>query len=87
MNIFIVNNHPAIAATHLHNRHITKMVLESAQLLSTAHRFLGNDDERLYSKTHVNHPCSIWLSFVHVSMTLILHLTMVQNQSLFMQRL
>ena len=61
MNIFIVDPNPLIAAIHLHNRHCVKMVLESAQLLSTAQRLAGNEDPRIYRKTHVNHPCSIWV--------------------------
>ena len=61
MNIFVVNADPRIAAMHLHNRHITKMVLESAQLLSTVQRLNGNEDPGLYRKTHIKHPCTIWL--------------------------
>lgn len=61
MNIFIVDANPLVAAMHLHNRHITKMTLESAQLLSTAQRLSGNEDTRIYRKTHVNHPCSVWV--------------------------
>ena len=38
------------------------MILESAQMLSTAHRVLDNiTDDRLYNKTHVNHPSSKWV--------------------------
>jgi hypothetical protein len=41
------------------------MILESAQLLSTAHRELdGNswaDDNLLYKTTHKNHPSAIWV--------------------------
>jgi hypothetical protein len=37
------------------------MILESAQMLSTAHRLLDGDiDDRLYKVTHKNHPSSIW---------------------------
>jgi hypothetical protein len=37
------------------------MILESAQLLSTAHRELDNNDNQLlYKSTHKNHPCSKW---------------------------
>lgn len=61
MNIFAVDSHPAIAAIHLHNRHVVKMVLESAQLLSTVHHVLGNNINGIYKKAFINHPCSIWL--------------------------
>ena len=37
------------------------MIIESAQLLSTAHRLTDNDDHRLCAATHQNHPCSVWV--------------------------
>jgi hypothetical protein len=40
INIFFVHNDPFIAAQSLVDRHVVKMILESAQLLSTAHRIL-----------------------------------------------
>ena len=40
INIFYVDSNPLIAAQSLVDRHCVKMILESAQLLSTAHRVL-----------------------------------------------
>lgn len=40
MNIFYVDEDPATAAKCLVDKHVVKMILESAQLLSTAHRIL-----------------------------------------------
>ncbi len=40
MNIFYVDTCPATAAQSLVDKHVVKMILESAQLLSTAHRVL-----------------------------------------------
>jgi len=40
MNIFYLDNNPAKCAEMHVDRHVTKMVLEYAQLLSTAHRVL-----------------------------------------------
>lgn len=40
MNIFAVDHDPFIAAQCLVDRHVVKMILETAQLLSTAHRVL-----------------------------------------------
>lgn len=37
MNIFFLHLHPQIAARAMTNKHVVKMILESAQLLSTAH--------------------------------------------------
>lgn len=38
MNIFMVDKDPVIAAQSLVDKHVVKMILESCQLLSTAHR-------------------------------------------------
>lgn len=40
MNIFYVDRDPIVAAQNLVDRHVVKMILESAQLLSTAHRII-----------------------------------------------
>jgi len=64
MNIFYVHKDPIYAAMCLPDKLVVKMPLESAQMLSTAHRVLSGDDycnERgLYKTAHINHPCSIW---------------------------
>jgi len=41
MNIFYINESPALAAQELCNIHVNKMALETAQMLSTAHRLSG----------------------------------------------
>lgn len=40
MNIFYLHSDPHVAATMAVDKHVVKMILESAQLLSTAHRLL-----------------------------------------------
>ena len=51
MNIFIVDECPIISAKSLCDIHINKMCIESAQMLSTAHRILdGNFETRLSEK-------------------------------------
>lgn len=37
------------------------MILESAQMLCTAHREFGNESDLLYKRTHTNHPSAIWV--------------------------
>ena len=54
MNIFFVNKDPVQAATNLVDRHVIKMILESAQLLSTAHRVLDGRIVEGKSKTGRN---------------------------------
>lgn len=63
MNIFYLDNDPKIAAQYHCDKHVIKMILESGQLLSTAHRVLDPDVsfEDLYKETHVNHPSAIWV--------------------------
>ena len=60
MNIFVLDLDPRKAALYHCDKHVVKMILEYAQLLSTAHRFSGNTDEKLFKVTHINHPCNIW---------------------------
>lgn len=60
MNIFALSRDP-IEAAQLHvDRHVVKMVTESAQLLCTALRECGADSDTLYRSTHRNHPCAVW---------------------------
>ena len=40
MNIFVLDNDPIVAAQSVCNKHVVKMILESGQMLSTAHRVL-----------------------------------------------
>lgn len=82
MNIFYIDSDPRLCAEWAVDSHCVKMILESAQLLSTAHRILDGTeytelsktgrnvkrwrlpddlDRTLYSATHVNHPCAVWV--------------------------
>ena len=62
MNIFVLDYTPAVAAEAHCDKHVVKMVLETAQLLCTCHRICGSEfADELYKPTHVNHPCSKWL--------------------------
>jgi hypothetical protein len=63
VNIFVLNYHPQIAAMDLCDKHLSKMLLESCQLLSTTILLLdpeSHKDLELYRQTHVNHPAAIW---------------------------
>ena len=65
MNIFYVDRDPTTAAQMMCDKHVVKMILESAQMLSTAHRVLdGNeyaDKVGLYKMSHKNHPSTKWV--------------------------
>jgi hypothetical protein len=43
MNIFYLDRDPTVAAQYMVDKHVVKMILESAQLLSTAHRFIDGE--------------------------------------------
>ena len=51
MNIFYVHPEPKICAQHHVDKHVVKMILEYAQLLSTAHRVLDGTESVGLSKT------------------------------------
>ena len=61
MNVFFLDREPVVAAKYHCDRHVVKMIVETAQLLSTACHMVGADDNDLYKKTHVNHPSSVWV--------------------------
>lgn len=45
MNIFYLSNDPIQSAQWMVDKHVVKMILESAQLLSTAHRVLDGTEQ------------------------------------------
>lgn len=51
MNIFILDRDPIIAAQLQCDKHVVKMIVESAQMLSTAHRILDGTMEKRPSKS------------------------------------
>lgn len=59
MNIFVLDYDPVYAAKYHCNKHLIKMILESCQLMSTAHHVLGGGGP--LRQTHTNHPCSKWV--------------------------
>ncbi len=65
MNIFFLDHDPQLAAQFQCNKHVVKMILESAQLLSTVHHLKNKKDikflEKIYMPTHEKHPCTLWL--------------------------
>ena len=72
MNIFVLDTNPETAAQMQCDKHIPKMILESAQMMVSALRRYGVTDEYLvdkgvvtktgtpYKETHKNHPCTRW---------------------------
>ena len=61
MNIFVLDYDQEKAAQYHNDKHIVKMVLEYAQLLSSVHRIHNSPfADNVYRLTHKNHPCAIW---------------------------
>ena len=60
MNIFYLDSNPRLCVRYHCDKHVVKMCLEYAQLLSTAHAVL-DDREIGYKPTHKNHPCAVWV--------------------------
>ena len=64
MNIFVLDNNPYACARYHCDKHVVKMILESAQMICTTHHLLPNPKlkyEIPYKATHTNHPCNRWL--------------------------
>jgi len=61
MNIFFLHSTPRLAAANHADVHVGKMLIESCQLLATAHHYYGEGENVTYKPTHVNHPCAVWV--------------------------
>jgi hypothetical protein len=66
VNIFILSEDPAECARFHNDRHVSKMILECAQILSTAHIMLdGRETAKarvplVERPTHIHHPSAVW---------------------------
>lgn len=58
MNIFVLDEDIVLCARYHLDKHVVKMPLESAQMLSTGVLFHGGVAR--YKTVHKNHPCTIW---------------------------
>lgn len=58
MNIFVLDWDAEICASYHCDKHICKMIIETAQILSSVHWM--NNQEAPYKLTHKNHPCCVW---------------------------
>lgn len=58
MNIFVLDTDTMNCALYHSDRHVVKMVLESAQMLCTV--LHQNGIAAPYRPTHAHHPCTLW---------------------------
>ena len=61
MNIFFLDETPELSAKMLCDKHVPKMLLESAQMLSTAVQRHTGEIEELYKPAYPKHPMTIWV--------------------------
>lgn len=59
MNIFYLDSDPNMCSQMHCDKHVVKMCVEYAQLMSTAHYVLDGN-VNCYKPTHINHPSAIW---------------------------
>ena len=68
MNIFVLDKDPYASARMMCDKHIPKMVVESAQMMASALRRHGATDEDMpltksgtpYKGGYQHHPCTVW---------------------------
>ena len=63
MNIFFIDRCPIKSAQQLCDKHVVKMVLETAQMCSTAmHEWdQAKHMKHVYKSAYVNHPMTVWV--------------------------
>lgn len=60
MNIFYLARDPRVCAQYHCDKHVVKMILETAQILTAVHYHYGNGEGMTYKCTHANHPSTLW---------------------------
>jgi hypothetical protein len=60
MNIFVLDYDIDKCAEYHCDRHIVKMITETAQILSSVYYFTDEEYKAPYKLTHINHPCCVW---------------------------
>jgi len=60
MNVFILDLDVKKSAEYHCDKHVVKMILETAQLLCGVHHVVETQSEIPYRLSHKNHPSAIW---------------------------
>lgn len=61
MNVFILDYDVSRIPELMCDQHVVKMILETAQLLCSAHHIVDPGNTEIpYKLTHKNHPCAVW---------------------------
>lgn len=60
MNIFALHLDPKIAASYHCDKHVVKMIVESAQMISTIFEKYNGYEKWMYKPCFPHHPCTLW---------------------------
>jgi|WetSurMetagenome_2_1015567.scaffolds.fasta_scaffold80519_4 hypothetical protein len=60
MNIFVLDLDVKKCAQYHCNKHIVKMITETAQILCSTYYYTKESDKSPYKLAHKNHPCTKW---------------------------
>ena len=74
MNIFYLDTRPRISAQYHCDKHVVKMILESAQMICTVANELTGKQVAPYKSTHKNHPCVKWMQEDYINFSYVLNL-------------
>lgn len=78
MNIFILDKEPNKCAKYHCDKHVIKMLLEAAQMLSTVAWHYGYNTS--YKPTHFQHPCTQWVAAATANWDWLVKLTAALNK-------
>lgn len=82
MNIFVLDKDPKIAAVMLSDQHVSKMILESAQMLSAVAVRWGHP--YIYKPAYTKHPCTLWAGNSYANwLWLIKHALAMEEEKLY----
>tara|TARA_R100000406_G_scaffold96190_1_gene93141 strand:- start:6918 stop:7448 length:531 start_codon:yes stop_codon:yes gene_type:complete len=83
MNIFVLDENPIVAAEMHCDKHVPKLIVETAQMMASALRRHGATDEVMpiaqtsgkpYKGGYHNHPCTIFVGDTHMNYLWTAHL-------------
>ncbi|MGB1361154.1 MAG: hypothetical protein ACPG8V_03455 [Alphaproteobacteria bacterium] len=89
MNIFFLDTNIKKSIKAHCDKHVVKMILEYAQILSTSHIIVDGDNclirDNIYKPTHKNHPCVVWTTS-HISHYNIVYNMLIESISEYTYR-
>ena len=74
MNIFFLDKTPEKSAEYHCDKHVVKMVLETAQMLCSAYKKHYKVEDDLYEIAHPKHPMTLWVGYSHMNFKFTLEL-------------